>query len=95
MVKQLEIPIYFLTLSCANLRWEELPYVINKSKNLDLSDKELKNSSYQELYNLLNNNPVLVARGFQYKGGVFSQKSHWMVHLGKTKYYTIRIEFQE
>ena len=95
MVKQLGIPIYFLTLSCADLRWEELPYVINKSKNLDLSDKELKNSSYQELCNLLNNNPVLVARRFQYKGGVFSQKSHWMVHLGKTKYYAIRIEFQE
>ena len=95
MVKQLGIPIYFLTLLCADLRWEELPYIINKSKNLDLSDKELKNVSYQELCNLLNNNPVLVARRFQYKVGVFSQKSHWMVHWGKTKYYAIRVEFQE
>ena len=65
MVKQLGIPTYFLTLSCADLRWEELPYIINKLNNLGLSDKELKNLSSQERCNLLNNNPVLVARHFQ------------------------------
>ena len=64
MVKQLGIPKYFLTLSCADLRWEELPYVINKLNNLDLSDKELINRSYQERYNLLHNNPVIVGRHF-------------------------------
>ena len=67
MVKQLGILTYFLTLSCADLRWKELPYVINKSKKLGLSDEELKNLSYQERYNLLNNNPVLVAKHSQYK----------------------------
>ena len=30
MVKQLEIPTYFLTLPCADLRQEKLPYTINK-----------------------------------------------------------------
>ena len=30
MVKQLGTPTYFLTLSCAELRWEELQYIINK-----------------------------------------------------------------
>ena len=34
MVKQSGIPTYFLTLSCADLRWEESPYVINKLNNL-------------------------------------------------------------
>ena len=48
MVKQLGIPTYFLTLSCTDLRWEELPHIINKLNNLGLSDKELKNFSYQE-----------------------------------------------
>ena len=47
-VKQLRIPTYFLTFSCADLRWEE----------------ELKKLSYQDQCNLLNNNPVLVARHF-------------------------------
>ena len=42
MVKQLGIPTYFLTLSYADLRWEELPYIINKSNNLGLSAGELK-----------------------------------------------------
>ena len=43
MVKQLGIPTYFLTLSCAKLRWEELPYIINKLNNLGLSEEKLKN----------------------------------------------------
>ena len=46
MVKQLGIPTYFLILSSANLRWEELPYIVNKFNNLGLSEEELKNLSY-------------------------------------------------
>ena len=47
MVKQLGIPTYILTLSCADLLiWEELPYIINKLNNLGLSDGELKIVSY-------------------------------------------------
>ena len=51
MVKQLGIPTFFLTLSCADLRWEELPYIINKLNNLGLIEEELKNLSYQEWCN--------------------------------------------
>ena len=46
MVKQLGIPKYFLTLSRADLRWEELPYIINRLNNLGLGEEELKNLSY-------------------------------------------------
>ena len=94
MVKQLGIPTYFLILSCAELRWEELPYIINKLNNLGLSEKELKNLSYQERCNLLNNNRVLVARHFQYKAEVFFKEIILDGSLGKTRYYAIRIEFQ-
>lgn len=41
MVKQLGVPTYFLTLSCAELRWKELPYIINKLNNLELTEEEL------------------------------------------------------
>ena len=95
MVKQLGIPTYFLTLSCADLRWEELPYIINKLSNLVLSYEELKKLSYQEQCNLLNNNPVLVARHFQYKIEVFFREIILDGNLWKTKYYAICIEFQE
>ena len=43
MVKQLGIPTYFLTLSCADLRWGEFPYIINRLNNLGLCEEELKN----------------------------------------------------
>ena len=65
MVKQLGTSTYFLTLPCADLRREELPYITSKLNNLGLSDEELKDLSYQERCNLLNNNPVLVARHCQ------------------------------
>ena len=71
MIKQVGILICFQTLSWADLRWEELAYIINTLKNLGLSDEELRNLSYQERCNLLNNNPVLLSRHFQYKSEVF------------------------
>ena len=71
MVEQLGIPRYSRTLPCADLRWEQIPYIISKLNNLGLSGKELKIWSYQERCNLLNNNPVLVASHFQYKVQVF------------------------
>ena len=95
MVKQLGIPTYFLTLSCSNLRCKELPYIINKFNNLGLSEEELENLSNQERGNLLNNNQVLVARHFQYKVEVFFKQIIIDGPLGKTKYYALRIEFQE
>ena len=65
MVKQLGVSTYFLTLSCADLRWDELPYIINKLNNLGLTEEELKNLSYQARTELLNSNLVLIARHFQ------------------------------
>ena len=95
MVKQLGIPTYFLTLSCADLRWEELPCIINKLDNLGLTDEELKKLSYQEKCNLLNNNSVLVARHFQYKVEVFFEEIILDGPLGEAKYCAIHIEFHE
>ena len=78
MAKQLWIPTYFLTFSCADLRWEKLPYITNILNNLGFSDEELNNLSYQELCNLLDNDPVLVGEYFQYKFEVFLKKSYLM-----------------
>ena len=82
MVKQLGIPIYFLTFPCADLIWGDVPYIFNKLNNLGLSDGELRNLSYQ-VCNLLNNNPVLVARSFSIKLKYFSKKLYLMVHWEK------------
>ena len=61
MVKQLGIPTYFSILSCAELRWDELPQIINKLNNLNLNDEEIRNLTYQQRTKPLNDNPVLVA----------------------------------
>ena len=64
MVNQLEIPTYFLTLTCRDPRFEEPPYIIKKINNLKLSDKELKNLCYQERWNQLNNNQVSFEKNY-------------------------------
>ena len=63
MVKQLGIPTFFRTLSCADLRWNELIEIIAKLNSLNLTDDDT-----------LNKNPVLVARHFQYRVEIFFLK---------------------
>ena len=84
-----------MTSSCADLRWDELPYIINKLNNLNLTDEEIKNLTYQQRIKLFNDNPVLVARHFQHKVQVFFNGIVLDGPLGKTKYYALRIEFKE
>ena len=95
MVKQLRIPTYFLTLSCADLKWNELSHITNKLNNSNLTDEEIRNLTYQQRTKLLNDNPVLVTRHFQYKVQVFFKEIVLDGSLGKTKYYALRMEFQE
>ena len=58
-------PTFSLTFTCADLRWEQLPYAFNKLNNLDLRDEDLKKLSYHKRHNLLSKNPILVAMHFQ------------------------------
>ena len=44
MVKQLDIPTFFLTLSCADLKWDELTSIIHKLNNFTSFDDDLKNT---------------------------------------------------
>ena len=66
MVKQLGIPTFFMTLSYANLRWNESIQIIAKVNSTNLTDDDIKNMCYQDRYDTLNKNPVLVARHFQF-----------------------------
>ena len=63
MVKQLGLPTFFLALSCADLRWNELVSILSKLNGPDLSNLERSR--------ILNDNPVLLARHFQYRVEVF------------------------
>ena len=94
-VKQLRISKHFLMLSCGDLRWKEIPYFINKLSNLALSDEKIEYLSYQKRCNMLNKNPVIVARHLLLKLDVFLKDIILNGPLGETKYCAIRIEFQE
>ena len=94
MVKQLDLPSYFMTLSCADLRWNELVSIISKLNGGNLTDEKINNITCFELCNYLNSNPVLLARHFQYRVEVFFKEIIVNGPLGKVKYYAIRVEFQ-
>ena len=94
MVKQLGVPTFFLTLSCADLRWFELPTIISKIYGKNLSNEEISNMSYENRCLYLNKNPVFVARHFQYRVETFFKEIILNGPLGNVKYHVIRVEFQ-
>ena len=87
MVKQLGLPSYFFTLSCADLKWDELILHINKLNNLDLSADDILKLSYKDRAMYLNANPVLLSPHFQYRVEVFLKEILLNGALGKAKYY--------
>ena len=75
---------FFLTLSCADLRWNELIYIIFKLNGIDIADEDTDRLSYHERCDTLNKNPVLVARDFQYRVEIFFKVIVLDGPLGKT-----------
>ena len=73
MVKQLGMPTWFMTLSCADRRWKKLLEIVCKCHKLDLSSAELESLGYDEKCRVLNLNPVITARHFQYRVEAFSR----------------------
>ena len=60
-----------------------------------MTDEDIRNLTYQQRIELLNDNSVLVARRFQYKVQVFFKEIVLDGPLGITKYYALHIQFQE
>ena len=71
MIKQLSCPSFFLTLSCADLHWEEIPKIIAAANGYSSSSDELKTLNYFEKCKLLNANPNLLAHHFQHCASIF------------------------
>ena len=93
MVKQLGIPTWFMTLSCADLRWPELFQIISRMQEKDITDEEVDALSYDEKFKMLNLNPVIVAKHFQY--GVETFFTEVLLSncqpIGKIVYYALQI----
>lgn len=91
MVKQLGVLTFFLTLSLADLRWNELVEIIQKFNKADWNTSNL---SYHDRYSVLNSNLVIAARYLQYIVEIFFKVFIIDEPLGKSKYYAIWMEFQ-
>jgi len=96
MVKQLGIPTWFMTLSCADLRWPELFQIIARMQGKNMSNEEVDALSYNDRCSMLNLNPVVVAKHFQYRVETFFTEVLLSnaKPIGKIVYYALRIEFQ-
>ena len=96
MVKQLGIPTWFMTLSCADLRWPELFQIIARTQGKNLTDEQVDALSYNERCSMLNFNPVFAAKHFQYRVETFFTEVLLSNAnpIGKIVYYALRIEFQ-
>ena len=94
MVKQLGIPTYFMTLSCADLHWNELVMIIRRLKGENCTVNVVAELDYESRCKELNSNPVLLARHFQYRVENFFKLIVMNGQLGKILYYCIRVEFQ-
>ena len=95
-VQQLGIPTWFMTLSCADLRWHELFHILSRVRGENMTDEEIENLSYNEKCSLLNLNPVIVAKHFQHRVETFF-KDVLLSNakpIGNIVYYALRIEFQ-
>ena len=53
MVKQLGIPTWFMTLSCADLRWPELFQIVARTLGKNLTDEQVQALSYVERCQML------------------------------------------
>lgn len=95
MIRQLGCPTFFLTLSAANLHLNELIAIITKLQNRPMSEEQIQNSLYMQRCEILNSNPVFVARHFQYRvENLFAEVLFGCDAIGKIRNYAIRVEFQ-
>ena len=96
MIKQLGPPSWWMTLSCADLRWNEIYNILSKLKGRQMTDDEIAAMSYDEKCKMLTSNAVFVAKHFQFrlerlfKDLILTASNP----IGKVQYYAIRIEFQ-
>ena len=96
MIKQLAPHAWWITFSCADLRCKEIYKILSKLKGHEMSDTAMEQMTYDEKCKMLNSNPVVVAKHFQYRSEcLFSDVLLGSGNpVGKLLYHAIRIEFQ-
>ena len=93
-VKQLVLPTFFKTLSCADLHWNELISIIAKLNRANLLKEYINNMDFFQRWIYLSMNPVLLARHSQHRVEIPFKVIVVDGPLGRVKYHTVRVESQ-
>ena len=64
MIRRLGCPTFFVTLSCADLHWNDLIANMFKLKRQNISEEHIKNISYFQKCEILNENPSVCCTSF-------------------------------
>ena len=67
MIKQLGPPRCWMAFSGDDFRWKEIYKILAKLKGYELSDDEIDRMTYDENCKMLNSNPIVILRHFQYR----------------------------
>ena len=74
LIRQTGVPLFWHTVTCAELEWTDLLKVLSRKYwKKDLTQEEINELTYPEKSELLNCDPVTVARHFQNRLELSSQ----------------------
>ena len=98
MIRQLSLPTWFMSLSAADTRWTDLLQMLARlNDDIEYSEEELENLSWQEKTKLVQKDPVTCSRYFDHRVQEFLNtviKSS-CEPIGKVKDFFYRVEFQQ
>ena len=98
MIRQLSLPTWFISLSAADTRWTDLLKMLAKlNDDIEYSEKEIEQLTWQEKTKLVQKDPVTYSRYFDHRVQEFLNtvmKSSCQP-IGKVQDYFYRIEFQQ
>ena len=98
MIRQLSLPTWFMSLSAADTRWTDLLRMLARlNDDIEYSEEEIENLSWQEKTKLVQKDPVTCSRYFDHRVQEFLNtvlKSS-CEPIGKVKDFFYRVEFQQ
>ncbi|XP_062607417.1 glutamic acid-rich protein-like [Saccostrea cucullata] len=96
-VKQLGSFTWFITLSAADLQWPEGIQIIGRQYGHNFTDQDVKDMTWDERCRWIRQNPVTIARHFDYRLKQFIKNVLLSPQqpVGKVTMYMYRIEFQQ
>ena len=98
MIRQLGLPTWFISLSSADTRWADLLKMLTKlNTNVEYSDKQIEEMTWEQKSNLIQRDPVTCTRYFDHRVQEFIKIVLKSTHnpIGVIKDYFYRVEFQQ